>query len=382
MIINERNCLLWMSHIKTFRENDAVKLLGRYGSAVGVYEALRAGGGEAAGAEREKLVKEKLIKAATAEEISELTDDRWYERLMEKMELSGVKAVTISDEDYPERLGLITNPPLVLFCKGKQELLESEHMIAMIGSRRPTHYGASIADEFSKALATRGFTIVSGMAMGIDARSHEGVLAVDGKTIAVLGGGVDICYPLSNFDIYEDICEKGLLVSEYEPGEAHVAIHFPARNRIISGLSDAVLVVEAALRSGTLITTDYALEQGKEIYAIPGRVSDMMSRGVNNLIKQGAMLVDSPADIIIDHFGLTDKSGPGEASAGATAKPTYILSKSQQRILGLLGYEPVYIDDIIRANNMDISDTLHQLNVLKEMGYIRVLEQSYYVLNK
>lgn len=366
-----------MNHISTFRLGDPAKLFRKYGSSVRVYEALT--GSEE---EREKLVKDKTIKKTTAEEIGEIDEKRWFERLNEDIERGKITVYTPADEEYPEKLCDIVNPPLAIFCKGRTELLYSEHMIAMIGTRRPTHYGAAVADEFSKALAARGFTIVSGMAMGIDARSHEGALAVDGNTVAVLGGGVDICYPLSNFDIYEELCERGLLVSEYEPGEAHVAIHFPVRNRIISGLSDSVLVVEAALRSGTLITTDYALEQGKEIYAIPGRVSDMMSRGVNNLIKQGAMLVDSPGDIIMDSFGFS--GGTAEASAEGTNSPasTYALSKSQQRILGLLGYEPVYIDDIIRANNMDISDTLHQLAALKDMGFVKVFEQSYYVLNK
>ena len=275
--------------------------------------------------------------------------------------------------------------------RGRTELLDYENGLGVIGSRRPTHYGVTMADEFSKSLSRKGFTIISGMAMGIDAMAHQSALESGGNTIAVFGGGVDICYPQTNYDIFLEMCEKGLILSEYEPGEAHVSIHFPARNRIISGLSDAVLVVEAALRSGTLITADFALEQNKDVFAVPGRVTDMLSKGTNNLIKQGAILADSPADILIymvgpDEFYKStgtkrDEAATEKSSQKVVDQPRAPLNEKQKKLLSVLGFEPVFIDDLIRINDMNITDTLHQMKVLTDLGYVRVVEQSYYILS-
>ena len=370
-----RNCLLWMNHIKTFRIKDRAVLLKIFGDAVSVYEVLTNEGQEV-----ERLLEKHIIKPSTMEEIREDKTDIWYDRLMTSLDRKGITAVTLDDPEYPERLKPIPTPPLVLFMRGRTELLNYENGIGIVGSRRPTHYGSLVADEFAKSLAVKGITIISGMAMGIDARSHQAVLESKGKTIAVLGGGVDICYPQTNYDIFMEMCEKSLILSEYEPGEAHVSLHFPARNRIISGLSDGILVIEAALRSGSLITVDNALEQNKDVYAVPGRVTDMLSKGTNNLIKQGAMLVDSPADIIINMFGADTFYKKTDNKGKADIKGTG-LNEKQKKLLGMLGFEPVFIDDLIRANDMNITDTIHQMKSLEELGYVRSIEQSYYILS-
>ena len=370
-----RNCLLWLNHIKTFRIKDRAVLLKIFGDAVSVYEVLTNEGQEV-----ERLLEKHIIKPSTMEEIREDKTDIWYDRLMTSLDRKGITAVTLDDPEYPERLKPIPTPPLVLFMRGRTELLNYENGIGIVGSRRPTHYGSLVADEFAKSLAVKGITIISGMAMGIDARSHQAVLESKGKTIAVLGGGVDICYPQTNYDIFMEMCEKSLILAEYEPGEAHVSLHFPARNRIISGLSDGILVIEAALRSGSLITVDNALEQNKDVYAVPGRVTDMLSKGTNNLIKQGAMLVDSPADIIINMFGADTFYKKTDNKGKADIKGTG-LNEKQKKLLGMLGFEPVFIDDLIRANDMNITDTIHQMKSLEELGYVRSIEQSYYILS-
>lgn len=387
---NEKNCLLWLNHIKTFRNYDRTRLIRLFGDAVSVYEILKRNGEEV-----DALLKKNVIKATTLEEILSDNEDRWLDRLLSDAEKKKIKIVTPVDPDYPERLKTITEPPLALFMKGRTELLEYENGLGVVGSRRPTHYGMTMADEFSKSLSRKGFTIISGMAMGIDAMAHQASLESGGNTIAVFGGGVDKCYPQTNYDIYLEMCEKGLIVSEYEPGESHISIHFPARNRIISGLSDAVLVVEAALRSGTLITADFALEQNKDVFAVPGRVTDMLSKGTNNLIKQGAMLADSPADILIYMFGPDAfyKSTEGKSRADtdqineqknikkASGQSGKELNDKQKKLLSVLGFEPIFIDDLIRINDMNITDTLHQMKVLEDLGYVRVVEQSYYILS-
>ncbi len=383
---NERNCLLWLNHIKTFRTYDRTKLIRLFGNAVSAYEALKKNSEEVG-----RLLEKHVIKASTMEEIVNDNEDRWLDRLLSEAERKNIKIVTLDDPDYPERLASISAPPLALFMRGRTELLDYENGLGVIGSRRPTHYGVTMADEFSKSLSRKGFTIISGMAMGIDAMAHQAALESGGNTIAVFGGGVDICYPQTNYDIFLEMCEKGLILSEYEPGEAHVSIHFPARNRIISGLSDAVLVVEAALRSGTLITADFALEQNKDVFAVPGRVTDMLSKGTNNLIKQGAILADSPADILIYMFGpdefykstgtKRDEAATEKSSQKVVDQPRAPLNEKQKKLLSVLGFEPVFIDDLIRINDMNITDTLHQMKVLTDLGYVRVVEQSYYILS-
>ena len=383
---NERNCLLWLNHIKTFRTHDRTKLIRLFGNAVSTYEALKKNSEEVG-----RLLEKHVIKASTMEEIVNDNEDRWLDRLLSEAERKNIKIVTLDDPDYPERLACISAPPLALFMRGRTELLDYENGLGVIGSRRPTHYGVTMADEFSKSLSRKGFTIISGMAMGIDAMAHQAALESGGNTIAVFGGGVDICYPQTNYDIFLEMCEKGLILSEYEPGEAHVSIHFPARNRIISGLSDAVLVVEAALRSGTLITADFALEQNKDVFAVPGRVTDMLSKGTNNLIKQGAILADSPADILIYMFGpdefykstgtKRDEAATEKSSQTVVDQPRAPLNEKQKKLLSVLGFEPVFIDDLIRINDMNITDTLHQMKELTDLGYVRVVEQSYYILS-
>ena len=372
-----KDVYIWLSTIRTFRKGDTDKLTTLFKTPGELSESLR---------DKDvidRLVEKDIIKEETGAELLDSNIDMSIEKIYEDMQKSHISCVTIIDEDYPSRLLSIPDKPLCIYYRGDISLSEKEYIIASVGSRRPTHYGISMATEFASVLGSKGIVIISGMAYGIDAKSHQSCIEAGGKTIAVLGGGVDICYPRTNMNIYHEMCEEHLVLSEYPPGTEHISLHFPLRNRLISGMSDGLLVIEAALRSGTLITTDYALEQGRNIYAIPGRADDMMSKGVNNLIKQGAALVDTPADIITDLTGVTlkrRKRRPKPEEILDKNKAALHISNEEKNILGILGYEPIYIDDIIRANRMNISETIHSLRHLEQLGLIEAIEQSYYIL--
>lgn len=222
----------------------------------------------------------------------------------EEQELAGkgISFLSIDDRQYPERLKNIPDPPYSLYFRGSLPS-DKKPSLAVIGARMATPYGKKEAYGFGKKLASRGIQIVSGMAMGIDAIAGQAALDAEGDSFAVLGNGVDICYPAQNRDLYDLLADRGGLISEYPPGTAPQARLFPMRNRIISGLSDAVLVVEARKKSGTLITVDMALEQGREIFALPGRACDALSYGCNRLIAQGASIATCPEDLLQYFFG-------------------------------------------------------------------------------
>lgn len=219
-----------------------------------------------------------------------------------------IKTVSIFEKSYPQMLRYIHNPPKVLYYRGDISLA-SEPAIAIVGARKATAYGKWAAYGLSKKLSEYHVVVVSGMAYGIDTYAHKGTLENQGRTIAVLGCGVDICYPSSNKELMGNILENGLLISEYEPGTTPLPYRFPMRNRIISGLSLGTIIVEAGLNSGSLITAECAAEQGRNIYAVPGNINSIYSIGSNKLIKDGATPI-VVLDDIIDELGITRKSNP------------------------------------------------------------------------
>ena len=223
----------------------------------------------------------------------------------------GVRGIVITEKDFPEELREISNPPAALFVKGNPRLIANPNFlrIAMVGARNCSEYGARAAMAIGGGLAERGAIIVSGMALGIDTAAHRGALEVCGKTVAVLGSGILNIYPSSNRGIYEKISEEGAVVSEFPPDLKALAYNFPRRNRIISGLSKGVLVVEAGMKSGSLITVDYALDQGRDVFAIPGNINSVFSKGTNFLIKQGAKIVLRPSDVL-EEYGLFEEDKP------------------------------------------------------------------------
>ena len=372
-----RESYIWMNHVKTFRISDIKKLKKLYGDFQGICDGLF----NTSDDELERLKGAEMLKDETLDEIVSMKDGRWRENLERELESKGIGVTTLADEDYPQRLRTIPDAPKVIYYRGNLALTEEEITIGIIGTRRPTYYGVAMAGQFAAELSQMGMVVISGLALGIDEKSHRAALDAGGKTIAVLGCGVDICYPQNNMASFLEICEKGLLLSEYEPGYPPLRNNFPARNRIISGLSDGLLVVEAAMQSGTLITADCALEQGKEVFAIPGRASDLLSKGTNSLIKQGAMLVDAPIDIVMDMMNIDIPVEKIERK-GRRGDNIYGLNEDEKNILSNLGYEPVYIDDLVRVNRMDVSGTLSILRKLEQKKLITNVEQSYYVLAK
>ncbi|PCK30240.1 DNA-processing protein DprA [Pseudoalteromonas piscicida] len=225
------------------------------------------------------------------------TDWSRVERIMAYCERHQIHIVSMFCLGYPEQLKEICHPPIVLFCKGDVTVLKRPQ-VAIVGSRSSTRTGLELAHEFAQGLSRAGLVVTSGMARGIDGAAHQGTIDVDGSTIAVLGTGVDVVYPKRHQRLYEDIIQQGLVVSEFLPGTPANSNHFPRRNRIISGLSLGVLLVEAEIKSGSLITARYALEQNKEVFAIPGSIKNRLSSGCHYLIKQGAKLTENIEDIL------------------------------------------------------------------------------------
>lgn len=251
-----------------------------------------------------KLSKKELEQLEVEEQmIQEMTNPN-YRRIVKAymlyMKEKNIQILTIKDEDYPYLLKQIYDPPSVIYIMGNKKIL-SQNGIAIVGSRNCSLYGQKIAKYLSYQLAKKGIHIISGLARGIDTFSHIGTLQAKGKTIAVLGSGLDVIYPPENEKLAEKIVESGgCLVSEYIVGTKPLGEHFPARNRIISGLASGVVVVEASEKSGSLITVDFALEQGKNVYAVPGNINSPNSLGTNSLIKQGAKIVTNVEDILED----------------------------------------------------------------------------------
>jgi DNA processing protein len=265
----------------------------------------------------------------------------------------GFHIITLSDMNYPPLLRRIPDPPPYLYVSGK--LLPQNHNIAVVGSRNPTAYGISAAKRLSESLAILGFTIVSGMARGIDSAAHEGALLGKGKTIAVLGSGLDNIYPPENCKLFEQISENGAVISEFSiqsPPEAH---HFPIRNRIISGMSLGTVVVEAAKKSGSLITARLAAEQNREVFAVPGSIHSFKSCGTNSLIKQGAKLVEHAQDIIEELSPQIQENLEcisHNAYLGSSGKMLPKLTPDEQMVLNHLEHYPIQVDELVRKTSI------------------------------
>ncbi len=272
----------------------------------------------------------------------------------------GVRLITWDDADYPELLRKIYDPPLVLYLCGDVAALHGTG-VAVIGTRNPTRYGCDSAHRFGYQLAGAGYVVISGLARGIDTAAHRGALDAQGRTVAILGGALDCLYPVENRDLAAQMARAGgAVVSEYPFGRQPDRQTFPMRNRIVSGLAAGVLVVEASLQSGTLITVDQALEQGRTVMAMPGRIDSTASMGCHRLIRQGARLVTNVDDIAEELQVLI--AIPPDSSPGRTAKtspqkgeptPESGLSPAEQQLLAALDPEECSVDDLVRASGLD-----------------------------
>jgi len=261
----------------------------------------------------------------------------------------GGRVITFKDEEYPKRLSDIYDPPALLYVRGELKK-EDELAVAIVGSRKTTPYGRWFTEKVSQDLARHGVTIVSGMARGIDSLAHWGAISGGGRTIAVLGCGVDVIYPTENRNLFAKIIDHGAILSEFAMGSPAEGGHFPRRNRIISGLSIGVVVVQAGEKSGSLITAGHALEQGREVFAVPGNVGTEGSHGTHRLIKEGAKLVESSEDILEEILPQWRREREVTEKV-ETTKP--VLTEEERVLYELLGETPLHIDAMIRESRFD-----------------------------
>lgn len=328
------------------------------------------------------------ISPETAARIGLFNDWERVDREFERAEKLGVSLVTPDDDRYPDLLRHIYDYPSLLYVKG--ELPPEETRIAVVGSRRATAQGLHTCDRLSRELALRGVTIVSGMARGIDSSAHRGALSVRGRTIAVLGSSIDVVYPPENRKLSESIAARGAVISEYPFGSAPLPHHFPRRNRIISGMSYGVVVVEAAGKSGSLITARMALEQGRDVFAIPGSIESGMSRGTNTLIQEGAKLVQGVDDILDEigpqvergrqnRRGASVESPPEAAGPGPGGDTAHKSTEEQRAILRLISDRPIHIDNLVTQSGIAVERLLDRLLILEMHGRIRQLPGCYFI---
>ncbi len=291
------------------------------------------------------------LNSVIAERIVRFSNSQLIEDQIEFMDRCGVKLITFIDDDYPENLRQLHDSPPMLYVKG--EIREGDKLaVALIGSRRATIYGKLMAQRLATGLVNSGITIVSGMARGIDTASHRAALHNGGRTIAVLGCGVDVVYPPENRSLMEEIARKGAVVSEFPMGTKPLAGNFPTRNRVISGLSLGVVAVEARMNSGVFSTVRWAADQGRDVFAVPGNVSSKMSIGTNILIKHGAKLTTDVVDIL-EELNLEQPARKTEELPS--------LPKEERNVLEILDSTPKYVDEICEKTSLPVSRTLSVL---------------------
>lgn len=330
------------------------RLISEFGSPEA---AFRAGIGE--------LTRVEGIGRKRAESIKSFSGFKPLEEKLKKLKDRGIKVLAFGSDGYPEMLkNLDADAPLVLYMKG-EIIKEDRHAIAIVGSRKPTPYGLSVTEKMASDLASMGFTIVSGLARGIDSGGHKGALVCGGRSIAVMGSGIDVPYPPENRGLIERISQSGCVLSEFPPGTPPNRENFPRRNRIISGLSLGVLVVEAAAQSGALITAQYALDQGKEVFSIPGNINSTVSSGTNELIKQGAKPVVRADDIV-------EELAPALRGFIKSKEKVKITVSDEEKVLcDIMTAEPKHVDVISREGKMPAQQALSVLLGLELKGIVR-----------
>lgn len=289
-----------------------------------------------------------------------------------KLERQNIHFITEKNELYPEKLRNIQDKPGALFVKGRGISRLGSTSAAVIGARVCSQYGLFTAEKFSRDLALYGVNIISGMARGIDSAAHRGAMEGGGITFAVLGCGVDVCYPPENRELYEEIQKTGAVLSEYPPGVRPAAWQFPQRNRIISGLSDCVIITEARERSGSLITARHALDQGIDVFAVPGRINDPLSQGCNRLIREGALPVLDVTDLLTD-LGINYKK---------LKKEKIFLEKKNEVVYSVLGLYLQSVDEILAKTNIESGEIYNILLQLQLAGLVQEPVKNYYMRKK
>lgn len=350
----------WLCSIDGIGIQKIKRLQGKFGTPEAVYRA----------SERQL----EKISGITEKDVHKIVESRKFFRSgvwKEKLALLQMKSTTFFSGDYPTGCRQLYTPPKRIFYKGS--LPTEKYRVAVVGARDCSLYGKSMAHFFGAALAASGVAVISGMARGIDGWAHQGALEGGGRTYAVLGNSAEICYPCEHRRLYESIVKNGGVLSEYPPGTKARQGYFPMRNRIISALTDAVLVVEARKKSGSLITADLALEMGKEVFVIPGRIGDALSEGCNSMIKQGAGLVTEP-DEILDILGIDVR-----AETENTKKINIHLETNEKMVYDSLSFEPTHINTLMEDLKMSQIGIMRCLLPLLKDGLVQEIGNHYYI---
>lgn len=365
MDLKARETLIWLSHIEGISNKDIEKLIEYFYHIEEVFYA------------DEKYIRNALNnRRIIADKIIENRNKEFLHKVLKNLENHSIIPLTILDKDYPQKLRNIYDPPYVIYIKGNRIKFDLP-LIAIVGSRKATPYGKWAAYNFARELSRWEIGIISGLALGIDASGHKGALDENGYTIGVLGCGLDQYYPASNRNLMEKMIIEGCIISEYCLGMPPLKYNFPARNRIVSGLSDGVIVIEASEKSGALITVEYALEQGKDVYALPGNINSMQSKGSNKLIRDGARILLEVEDIIEN---LRYKYFLEKCTMEESAKED--LSKVERRIYEIIKRRPVNIDLIINETKIKVSELNSILTALEIKGYISQMPGKIFTVSK
>jgi len=320
----------------------------------------------------QKLMRVQGIEKHYAQKIKQNIDEKYLTFQLDYLKNSRIKVLTYWDDAYPPRLKKIYDAPVILFYIGDISVLKTD-AIGVVGTRNPSEYGKMVTEKFCRDLVNYNLTITSGLARGVDTVAHRTAIKNKGKTIAVLGCGLDQIYPPENKNLAKHIAENGVIISEYRIGTIPDPVNFPRRNRIISGLSLGILVSEAGEKSGALITAYQALDQNREVFAIPGQITSRKSLGTNQLIKQGAKLVQETEDIIVE---LESQLGIVES---VDQHSEAILNGFEKTLFGLLSEEPVHIDSLARESERTTSEVLSVLLTLELMGVVKQLSGKMFV---
>ncbi|MCR4440411.1 MAG: DNA-processing protein DprA [bacterium] len=355
--------LLRLSAVPGVGHNRLRALVGRFQSAEAVFSASMA-----------ELISVEGIDKTIARNIRTYRDDGFAREQLSRLNRHAAHIVTFWDAQYPRLLKSISDPPAFLFVRGSLRA-EGNQAVAVVGTRSPSDYGRLVTARLCGELATQGVTIVSGLARGIDTEAHKATLQVGGRTIAVLGSGVDVIYPSENRALAKRIIEQGALVSELPMGAGPDAPNFPRRNRLISGMSLGTLVVEAGETSGALITANVALEQNREVFAVPGSIFSPKSRGTNRLIQEGAKLVMSAEDVLAE----LRPQLPSLVREARRQEVSVALTELERKVLESLSHEPMHIDVISKNNGLSAAQTLTLLLSLELKELVRQLAGKMFV---
>lgn len=361
--LTKKELWYWLCNINGIGYKKIKDLLVYYGNPLDVFVA-----------KEEDLLKIPSLTDSDRRYLSATHDEEHVKREYDKLIQQDVRFILRGEEEYPSRLEATYDPPHGIYIKGK---LPREHIrtIGMVGARNCTTYGREVALYFARELANKGIQVISGLALGIDGYSHEGALLGEGYTLGILGSGIDVCYPKYNQYLYDSLTVTGGIMSEYGLGVHPKPGNFPRRNRLIAGMSDGILVVEASKRSGSFITVDQGLEQGKDIFVIPGRITDDLSVGCNQLVKMGAELVCHPNEIFA-YYQMEERKGNLEV-VGSHANISF--TELEERIMKLMSLDPIHVSSLLEKTNLEIGKLMQLLLQLEQKNCIRQVAKNYYI---